>query len=625
MFEKYITVSKYKQLDIMVQKDYDNEFLKLIKQNKTLDEIKTILNINDKLIRELLKKYNVQLKKGPKIVKDKLSKYYTPEEEKTILNKIITLYIIKNLKGDEVCKQLNLKKHVFSKFIKKYNIKKDKNKILEITKQTNLKKYGVEWSAQNYLIKEKTKQTNLEKYGVENPYQSKEVKNKIKQQNIEKYGVEYCSQRPEIKEKIKNTQKEKYGKEIGFNSKKAKQTNLNKYGAEYVMQSNLIKNKYKLSIQNKYNNELINFSKFDYMMAWRHKKHGVNSGTYSDEFIISTLLSKLNLMHFILSLPIKERNLFHISLLFNMSIGYIKKYITLYDLNSLLYNDYYDSSYEIELVEYLKKYYNNITLHNKNIIYPKEIDILINDNLGIEFNGTWYHSSYNKSKYYHQEKSQQCENKGIRLIHIWEYEWLDLYTKEKILNLLMPNKIKIYARKCKIKEVSKKECDEFLNLYHLQNTCRGQKIKIGLYYNNELVQIMTFGNPRYNKTYEWELLRLCSHKDYMIIGGANKLFKYFILMYTPSNIISYCDFSKFSGKVYETLGMKYIKLSSPNKLWFKKNKIIKDSLLNQLGYDKLFNTNYGKGTSNQDLMLENGWLELFDSGNKIYEWRKNNG
>ena len=34
-----------------------------------------------------------------------------------------------------------------------------------------------------------------------------------------------------------------------------------------------------------------------------------------------------------------------------------------------------------------------------------------------------------------------------------------------------------------------------------------------------------------------------------------------------------------------------------------------------------FGTNYGKGTSNEQLMLDNGWLPVYDCGQAVYEFR----
>ena len=93
---------------------------------------------------------------------------------------------------------------------------------------------------------------------------------------------------------------------------------------------------------------------------------------------------------------------------------------------------------------------------------------------------------------------------------------------------MLYNRERVFARNCEVREVDLNTTNEFLNLYHLQNTCRNQQIRLGLYYNDELIEIMTFGTPRLNKNYQFELLRLCTRPDYIVVGGANKLFNYFI-------------------------------------------------------------------------------------------------
>ena len=216
-------------------------------------------------------------------------------------------------------------------------------------------------------------------------------------------------------------------------------------------------------------------------------------------------------------------------------------------------------------------------------------------------------------KNYHLNKTKNAVEHGFSCIHIWE--WDDI---NKIV-LMLKNKKRIYARETKIKEISKKEANVFLDKYHLQNSCRGNKINIGLFYNNELIQLMTFGKPRYNKNYDWELLRLCSKEEILVIGGASKIFKYFVKNY-EGNIISYCDISKFSGKVYEDLGFALLRQTAPTRHWYnvKTKTHITDALLRQRGYDQLFNAHYGKGTSNEQLMFDNGFLDVFDCGQKVF-------
>ena len=220
------------------------------------------------------------------------------------------------------------------------------------------------------------------------------------------------------------------------------------------------------------------------------------------------------------------------------------------------------------------------------------------------------------SKDYHINKTNKANELGFRCIHI--FDWDD---QNKIINMFLPKTI-IYARQCKLKVITLKEANDFLNLYHLQNGLIKQDICLGLFYKDMLVEVMTFGKPRYNKKYEYELLRLCSHKEYKITGGSEKLFKYFINNYKPKSIISYCDKSKFSGDIYSKLGFILKGISKPSRHWYniKTKQHITDNLLRQRGFDQLFETNYGKGTSNEELMIMHGFIEVYDCGQLTYVW-----
>lgn len=260
-------------------------------------------------------------------------------------------------------------------------------------------------------------------------------------------------------------------------------------------------------------------------------------------------------------------------------------------------------------------------------------DILVKPNTLIEINPTYTHNSTigpfmfgkrvnPKDKNYHLIKTNNATEHNYRCIHIFDWDDID-----KIINSLQQKQL-IYARKCIIKEVSLKECKKFLDNYHFQNSCNNQIIRLGLYYNNELVQVMTFGYPRYNKNYEWELLRLCTLPKYKIVGGTEKLFKHFLKTQNPKNIISYCDNSKFSGEVYTKLGFTFKSLSSPSKHWYnsRTKRHITDNLLRQRGFSQLHNDNnyerYNKGDNNEKLMIDNGYVVIYDCGQTTYIWNK---
>lgn len=216
---------------------------------------------------------------------------------------------------------------------------------------------------------------------------------------------------------------------------------------------------------------------------------------------------------------------------------------------------------------------------------------------------------------YHFNKRLLAEKYGYHVINIYDWDNIEI-----IINHIEDNGSIIGARKCKTKEVSTKEARDFLNKYHFQGYTNS-KYKFGLYYDNELVSLMTFGKPRYNKNYEYELLRYCSKNN--IIGGVSKLWKYAIRTLKAHSIISYCDLNKFTGNMYQELGFKCLR-TSIGVHWYnmKTNQHITDNLLRQRGFDQLFGTNYGKGTSNEELMIEHNFVKICDAGQATYIWSK---
>lgn len=239
-------------------------------------------------------------------------------------------------------------------------------------------------------------------------------------------------------------------------------------------------------------------------------------------------------------------------------------------------------------------------------------NILIEIDPAATHNVTWSPFGEPISKTYHRDKSRAAKQSGFRCIHI--FDWDDV---NKIISLLKKRK-RIYARQCKVCEISKEDAIKFLNEYHLQGYAK-DSIRLGLKHSNELVAVMTFGKPRYNKNFEYELVRFCS-KDF-VVGGAEKLFKYFKAKYNPTSVISYCDASKFDGKVYTILGFVQSGESLSSHWYSMSTKtVVNNNLLLQRGFDQLFGTSFGKGTSNEELMIDNGFVEVYDAGQLRFEY-----
>ena len=250
-----------------------------------------------------------------------------------------------------------------------------------------------------------------------------------------------------------------------------------------------------------------------------------------------------------------------------------------------------------------------------------ELDIFIpSHNIAIEFDGLYWHSELYKPSNYHLNKTELCEKQGIQLIHIFEDEWLfkkDI-VKSRLLNILGLTPNKIYGRKTIIKEVSPKESKEFLNNNHLQGSTNAS-IKLGLYYNNELVSVMLFNKPRLGigVTYDgYELSRFCNKLNTSVIGGADKLLKYFIKTYQPKEIISYADRRWSQGNLYEKLGFNFIHNSKPNYFYINQN--VREYRFN---YRKniLVKQGYDINKTEREIMLDRKIYRIYDCGAKLYK------
>ena len=264
---------------------------------------------------------------------------------------------------------------------------------------------------------------------------------------------------------------------------------------------------------------------------------------------------------------------------------------------------------------------------NRTAIKGIELDIYIPDHsLAIEVNGSYWHSTLKKDKNYHLRKTQTCTKNNINLIHIFEHEWKNAKVQEKIKELIKKrlciNQTKIYARNTIVKSISTDVASDFINSYHLQGTV-GCEEALGLFYDDKLIEVMTFGIPRYNTECNKELIRLCSAPGYEIVGGASKLFKHYINTYTPKSIVSYCDISKFNGKVYEQLGFELDGYTPPNYVYVNSSDLSTLSRYQCMKH-KLIEKGWGtEGQTEEQIMTEKGYMKVYDCGNKRYVYRSN--
>jgi hypothetical protein len=472
-------------------------------------------------------------------------------------------------------------------------------------KITSLKNWGVDSPSKSEAVKERTRLSNIEKWGVDSPSKSEVVKERTRLSNIEKWGVDNPSKSEVVKEKKKNTTLKNWGVDNPFKSseikEKIKLKNLENLGVSHPLKSDSIKNKIKET--NLKNWGVDNFTKSDVYKELIFEKYRSSS--------IKTNLNSDNNYHQYIGLGVHE---------LKCDCGLSHEYQTnshLYHARKKLNNKQcticfpvgdISSFKELELLEYIQSIYSGsiIQSHRDGL----EIDIYLPLlKIGFEFNGLYWHSELFKNKNYHLDKTKYFQQRGIRIIHIWEDDWdfRKEIVKSQISNWLGLTENRIFARDCNISEIdSIDEYRDFLENNHIQGYTSAS-VRIGLYHNGELVSLMTFDHFEGRKlmsSNEWNLSRFCNKLGYNIVGGASKLLKYFINNHNAERIISFADKSWSNGGLYEKLGFNIKSISYPNysylidkkrsnKQKWKKSNLIKMGFDEKLSESKIMEDNFG--------------------------------
>lgn len=578
-------------------KDCSHKFAGLQNKNKTKEEKEAI---EQKRKNSNLKKYGVESVWQRNDVKEK--------RKETLISNFGVDSPLKNKEIKEKREKTNLNRYGQRSSPNIYS-----KEVQDKKRKTCLEKYGVEFVTQSNQVKQKSKETCFARFGVEFALQAEEVKKKSKLSISNHYGVENPSKSEEIKEKKKQTLIKHFGVENALQSNeiknKIKKTNLNRYGVENPQQSREIKEKTNKTRFNKYYDLLLTSNRLKNLVIPLFKK---------EDYIGN-----------------KEKYLFKCNkcgneFLSSLSDGDIPRCIKCFPLGII------KSKAEDEIILFLRSLLPNekIIHGDRNVLKPKELDIFIpKKSFAIEYNGLkWHSDSIKPIKEYHLNKTQECESKNIRLIHIFEDEWIlqKEIVKNKLKSVLnINNTNKIYARKCILKEISVLDKNEFLETYHIQGKDIS-KIKIGAFYNDELVGVMTFGNlrlalgSRYKKD-TYELIRFATKTS--VIGLASKMLTYFINKYNPEKIISYADRRWTSSKnnLYEKIGFSFVHSTEPNYWYINEKKL--DCRIHRFVFRKselkkkldLFDPKLSEW---QNMQL-NGYTRIWDCGNLKYEMNFN--
>jgi len=278
-------------------------------------------------------------------------------------------------------------------------------------------------------------------------------------------------------------------------------------------------------------------------------------------------------------------------------------------------------------------------LRNDRKTFGFEVDILIPDKkLCIELDGVLWHS-FGHSKYHyinnadrednnvHLRKKIVAENAGYSLLRFTDIE-IQNQKKFEIIKSIILVKLcmaeKIYARCCSTREIDSVELSQFLEENHLIGKLNSSK-KFGLFFNDILVQVIGFGKPRFAKDHDWELYRLCTAKNTLVVGGFSKLLKYATNNGVRGKINSFVDRRFSEGCGYESVGFERIRSTPPNYFYWhqKDGSVVKRYEAQKHKLQKLLGNEFDPNKTETDNMYDVGFRKFYDCGNWVYSLELN--
>lgn len=399
---------------------------------------------------------------------------------------------------------------------------------------------------------------------------------KARHTNQQRYGVSWTTQSSTMKQKSRDTKLQRYGSSTYTNLQQAQQTNQQRYGVLWTTQSPHIKEKMEAT-KTRRRPELRN-------PEWLRQQNTTKS--------ITQIAQELGVTYRAVYLRFQH-----------------------YQIPMTFFRPTYNQQ-QRELVDFIQSLgVDRIVINDRTQIAPKELDLYLPEyQLAIEYNGLYWHS---EDPQRHLEKHELCRAKNIRLIQIWDSEWL---TKrpivESILRSVLHKNQSIYARTCIIRPLSSEEYRHFLEHHHLQGSV-ASSIRYGLFHKQQLVSVIGCGSSRFNRNYDYELHRFCTHTDYTIVGGFSKLFKHVIQTHSIRSLISYCDRRIFTGMVYAHNGFSHLHTTPPG-YFYHKNGVIQSRHTFQKHKLAAILDQFDPNLSEHENCTKHGWLRVWDCGQDVF-------
>lgn len=508
-------------------------------------------------------------------------------------------------------------KKAYQTRIDKYGSYNPKDFLKKIRK-TKKDKYGNE----KYVNVEKIKQT-VEKHKAENPDYYYDREQKTKQTKIANGHDPNWNNRKKFKQTVSQFTDEKK-QQI---KDKRKQTCLDEYGVESIAKLDEVKNAKKITCKEKYGVE--STLQLPYIRengqiavkqkAWQHlldRSKDIEPLFTKEEFLSCNLGQKTKLWRW------RCKKCGH---------EFTKTWANWVSRRCPRCHPQNYHGMQDELHEYIKSICpeNAIRYDCRSILNEsQELDIYIEDlGIAIEFNGLFWHNSdyaiYGKQPIpmmYHYNKTEECNERGIRLVHVFEDEW---YFKQKLCKsmlkkIIQPSTMRhIDASKCSISQIASQfEKEHFLIKYSFYGV-DGSSIAYGLLYNQHLVAMMTFSKTRNNKQYEWQILNYVEVNSFIVDGGFNKLYDAFVQDAMPKSICMYVSRDWNTSRDFAEC-LRYVKTLDPKLYWTTCDRQrMKGTSITSANANSIL-CKYDSTKSFKQNMNDNGYYRIYDSGTLVF-------
>jgi very-short-patch-repair endonuclease len=282
-----------------------------------------------------------------------------------------------------------------------------------------------------------------------------------------------------------------------------------------------------------------------------------------------------------------------------------------------------ESFFEDEIITHIPK---NFEFRKK--IDDVEIDFIFeNSGVGVELNGSYWHSDAKKNLYHLQKKKLFFLDRGINVLFFydfWIFQKTDLVTSMIKAKLGLFDKV-FYARKGTIREIDYDQASEFFEENHISGGKVPFSYSFGFFVGDKLVSVAAFSKPRYRKEYEYELIRFANKKHTTTIGFLGKV----LSVFKPKSLVSYADLMFSDGRVYERLGFKKLSITQPGYLYTKDGRKVfsreffqKHKIKEYFSTGKFGITFFDESLTEEKNMKINGYYKIPTCGNFVYIYGK---